>query len=68
MTAHGRLSPRRLLVARLWFEGNRFAPGLTSLPAFQRVEWARGDDALAAARGTESELAAVADFADARPD
>ncbi|MGL6109875.1 MAG: M81 family metallopeptidase [Rubrivivax sp.] len=63
-----RLSPRRLLVARLWFEGNRFAPGLTDLAAFQRVEWAHGDAALAAARGTEHELAAVADFAAARSD
>lgn len=62
------MRPRRLLVARLWFEGNRFAPGSTGLAAFQRVEWARGDSALAAARGTESELAAVADFAAARHD
>ena len=34
----------------------------------QRVEWARGDGALAAARGAEHELAAIADFAAARPD
>jgi microcystin degradation protein MlrC len=62
------LSPRRLLVARLWFEGNRFAPGRTGLADFQRVEWGRGDGALAAARGAEHELAAIADFAAARPD
>lgn len=59
---------RRLLVARLWFEGNRFAPRPTGLHEFQRCEWDRGDAALAAALGTESELAAVADFAQARPD
>jgi microcystin degradation protein MlrC len=59
---------RRLLVARLWFEGNRFSPSPTGLAEFQRCEWARGDAALAASRDTESELAAVADFAQARPD
>jgi microcystin degradation protein MlrC len=62
------MRPRRLMVARLWFEGNRFSPGTTTLAGFQRVEWARGEAALAAARGTEHELAAVADFAAARDD
>ena len=33
------------MVARLWFEGNRFAPGRTGLADFQRVEWARGEAA-----------------------
>lgn len=62
------MKPRRLMVARLWFEGNRFAPGRTALADFQRVEWARGEAALAAARDSEHELAAVADFAAARSD
>ncbi len=62
------MKPRRLLVARLWFEGNRFAPARTTLADFQRVEWARGEAALAAARGSEHELDAVADFAAVRTD
>jgi microcystin degradation protein MlrC len=62
------MRPRRLLVARLWFEGNRFAPARTTLADFQRVEWARGEAALAAVRGSEHELATVADFAAARTD
>ena len=62
------MRPRRLLVARLWFEGNRFAPARTTLADFQHVEWARGEAALAALRGSEHELAAVADFAAARTD
>jgi microcystin degradation protein MlrC len=60
--------PRRLLVSRLWFEGNRFAPATTRLEAFQRVEWVRGEPALAAFRGAEHELAAVAAFAASRSD
>ncbi len=59
---------RRLLVARFWFEGNRFASGITDAAAFARCEWVRGDDALNAAAGTEAELAAVVDFARTRSD
>lgn len=62
------MRPRRLLVARLWFEGNRFSPTVTGADAFRRVEWLRGADALHRARGTEHELAAVAEFAAARSD
>lgn len=58
----------RLAVARLWFEGNRFSPRLTEARDFELREWRKGEDALAAARGCETELAAVADFADAHPD
>jgi microcystin degradation protein MlrC len=58
---------RHLAVARFWFEGNAFSPVATTLASFHEREWASGDDALARARGTESELAAVAEFADARP-
>jgi microcystin degradation protein MlrC len=59
---------RRLAVARFWFEGNAFCPLPTTLASFATREWTAGREALDAARGTESELAAVADFADARPD
>ena len=59
---------RKLAVFRLWFEGNAFSPLATGLPEFQAREWRKGEGALAAARGTATELAAVADFATARPD
>jgi microcystin degradation protein MlrC len=59
---------KKLAVARFWFEGNAFSPLATDAAAFQGREWAKGDAALAAARGAAIELAAVAEFADARPD
>jgi microcystin degradation protein MlrC len=58
---------KKLAVARLWFEGNAFAAP-SGREAFERREWARGEAALAAARGTATELAAVAELADTRPD
>jgi microcystin degradation protein MlrC len=58
---------RRVAVARLWFEGNRFSPTLTGPGDFARREWRIGADAIDAARGTETELAAVADAIGARP-
>jgi len=57
----------RIAVARLWFEGNRFAPSATTRADFERREWRTGDAALAAAAGTATELAAVVDAAAARP-
>ncbi len=54
----------RLFVARLWFEGNRFSPAPTGLAQFRQREWLRGGAALEAARGTATELAAVAALAD----
>ena len=60
--------PRRLAVARLWYEGNAFCLLPVGLAEFERREWLRGDAALAAARDTATELAAVCDFADAHPD
>ncbi len=60
--------PRTLAVARLWFEGNAFSPTPTGLAQFKAREWDRGESALNAARGTATELAAVADFADANPE
>lgn len=59
---------RRLAVARFWFEGNAFSPVATTLASFLAREWTCGAEALAAARGTESELAAVVAFADDHPD
>lgn len=58
---------RRVAVARLWFEGNRFSPTITGPDAFARREWRAGPDAIRAARGTATELAAVADAIDAHP-
>lgn len=58
----------RLYVARLWFEGNRFSPTTTGFTQFRQREWLRGDAALAAARGTATELAAVAALVDAGVD
>lgn len=59
---------RHLAVARFWFEGNAFSPIATTLASFHDREWTSGPDALERARGTESELAAVAEFADAHLD
>ena len=59
---------QRLAVARFWFEGNAFSPVETTLASFRAREWTSGRAALKAARGTESELAAVAEFADAHPE
>jgi microcystin degradation protein MlrC len=59
---------QRLAVARFWFEGNAFSPLATTLASFREREWTRGDEALERAHGTESELAAVAEFALAHPD
>jgi microcystin degradation protein MlrC len=58
----------RIAVARLWFEGNRFAPGLTDAACFARREWLQGQAALERARDTATELAAVAALQQARPD
>jgi microcystin degradation protein MlrC len=58
---------RRLAVARFWHEGNAFGPLPADTAAFERCEWRRGAAALAAARGTETELAAVVDFSERQP-
>jgi len=59
---------KKLAVFRLWFEGNAFSPVSTGRAAFEGREWAKGETALAAARGTTTELAAVAEFAATRPE
>ena len=58
---------RRLAVARFWYEGNAFSPVPADMAAFERCEWRQGSAALAEARATATELAAVAGFADAHP-
>lgn len=57
----------RVAAARLWFEGNSFAPEPTPLAAFQGREWLAGPEALARYRGTATEIGALAAFAAARP-
>jgi microcystin degradation protein MlrC len=57
----------RLAAARLWFEGNSFAPEPTPLSAFQGREWVAGPEALARYRGTATELGALDAFLAARP-
>ncbi|WP_419896011.1 M81 family metallopeptidase [Roseomonas sp. USHLN139] len=61
------MSAQRIAVARLWFEGNSFTPGVTGLAAFQSREWNAGPQALARYRGTATELGALAAFFDERP-
>lgn len=59
---------RRLFVARFWYEGNSFGPLPADRGAFERSEWARGEQALRLAAGTLQELAALPAFADRHPD
>ncbi len=58
----------RIAVARLWFEGNSFAPEPTPLHAFAGREWLEGHEALRRYAGTATELGAVEAWAAARPD
>src|SRR5690606_33351918 len=60
--------PKRLAVARFWYEGNAFTPIRCTLEDFQRQEWGEGASMLAAARGTASELGAVEHFSRTRED
>ena len=58
---------KRLAVARFWYEGNAFSPLPADMAAFERREWTSGAAALAAARGTATELGALAAFAERHP-
>jgi len=58
----------QIAAARLWFEGNSFAPESTPLSAFQGREWLSGAEALSRYVGTATELGALAAFAAERPD
>lgn len=59
---------RQLAVARLWYEANSFSPVIADRAAFVRREWLTGEAALEAARGANTEIAALHDFMAARPD
>lgn len=52
---------KKIAVARLWHEGNSFAPIATRFAEFQRREWAKGDAVVQRYRGTATELGAVVD-------
>lgn len=62
------MTRKRMAVARLWFEGNAFSPLPTGMAQFEQYEWQAGDEALAAMRGTATELGAVAEFAASHPE
>ena len=64
----GKGMKKRLAVARFWYEGNAFCPVPCTMADFERREWRKGGDALAAAAGTATELGEVAEFARAHPD
>ncbi|WP_439815975.1 M81 family metallopeptidase [Zavarzinia sp. CC-PAN008] len=49
-------------MARLWHEGNSFAPGVTGLAAFQRREWQRGGACVPLYAGTATEMGGVVAF------
>ncbi|WP_137127812.1 M81 family metallopeptidase [Roseomonas sp. HF4] len=57
-----------IAVARLWFEGNSFAPIPTPKQAFESREWGSGAAHLARYAGTSTELGALHGFLAARPD
>ena len=65
MTGH---RSTRLFVARFFYEANSFGPLVADGVAFKRCEWARGGEAIAEARGSGRELAALAGFVDQHPD
>lgn len=59
---------RHLAVARLWYEANSFSPVIADRAAFTRREWLTGEAALEAARGANTEIAALHDFKATWPD
>ncbi|MGH8810486.1 MAG: M81 family metallopeptidase [Advenella sp.] len=61
-------SRKKIAVARFWYEGNAFSPVPGRLEDFHLREWSSGDAALAAARGTATELGAVDAFARQHPE
>jgi microcystin degradation protein MlrC len=61
-------APHRLLVARLWHEGNSFSPAATTRDDFERAEWLAGEEARRFHLGGSGELAAAVAFAEAAGD
>lgn len=51
--------PKKLAIARLWYEANSFTPLTTGLAAFQAREWVSGDAARAFYAGTATEIGGV---------
>ncbi len=60
--------PRRLFVARFFYEGNSFGPLLADRNAFERHEWTIGEEAVRLAAGTILELGALSGFRKLHPD
>lgn len=61
-------NPKRLAVARLWYEANSFNPLAQPLAAFQAREWVKGPQAAALYTDTATEMGAVVAFASLNPD
>ncbi len=61
------MSMKRLAIARLWHEGNSFAPRPTGLAEFKSREWSGGEAARQFYRGSETELGAAVAFLAAHP-
>ncbi len=59
---------RDLAVLRLWHEGNSFSPARTGAEEFRRREWIPPERARAHYRGTATEMGALFDFLDRRPE
>jgi microcystin degradation protein MlrC len=59
---------RRLVVARLWHEGNSFSPTITELDHFRQREWVIGNAAREFYRNTATEMGAVVAFAERQLD
>lgn len=58
----------RLAILRFSHEGNSFNPVPTGRAAFEQAEWFKGEAAREAYRGSRTEIGAVVDFLDRRPD
>src|SRR5262245_42313041 len=54
--------PRKLAIARCWYEANSFTPWQTTLEEFRQREWVADGAAVSFYRGTRTELGAAVDF------
>ena len=62
------MQKKELAVIRLWHEGNSFSPARTGAEEFRRREWIAPERAREHYRGTATEMGAVFEFLDRRPD
>lgn len=53
---------RKIAVARLWHEGNSFAPTTVGMPEFEAREWLRGDEVTELLSGTATEPGGALDW------